>query len=291
VDRPQDLGAALRLVVVAGLRAIEPGAGRTILVVVAHADDVALFIGGTVALWAQADWHVVVVRVTDDRWDSIGLSEQATIATNTLQFHAAAAILGVAEIVELGYPTDTLADASEVALRERIVHAVRAKRPYSLVTFDQHAAGDDRQDHAIVARAADEAAWAAQSDKHNPEHAALGLQPHGVYERWYFGRRLTEVTDVVDVTGAIERKIDAALAQEAMMRNLVHRLILQGATGGHRVASLDRALEGDLRPLLEPMLRRAAARTGARHGLPTAEEFRVVRFSGLESLLDGQDTR
>ena len=81
---------------------IPSGEGRTILLVVAHADDPALFLGGTVALWADAGWRVVCVRATDDRWDSVGMTEVETIAANARQFRDAAAVLGIAEIVELG---------------------------------------------------------------------------------------------------------------------------------------------------------------------------------------------
>jgi LmbE family N-acetylglucosaminyl deacetylase len=57
------------------IHAIGPGGGRALLLVVAHADDPALFLGGTLALWSRAGWRVIVVRVTDDRRDSVGLDE------------------------------------------------------------------------------------------------------------------------------------------------------------------------------------------------------------------------
>jgi LmbE family N-acetylglucosaminyl deacetylase len=108
---------------------IEPGHGRTILLVVAHGDDPALFLGGTLIRWADAGWRVVCVRVTDDRWDSVGLDEDATIAANAQEFRAAAGVLGIAEIVELGWVTDVLGDASEVALREKVIRQIRRCRP------------------------------------------------------------------------------------------------------------------------------------------------------------------
>jgi LmbE family N-acetylglucosaminyl deacetylase len=149
-------------------RHIPPGDGRVVLLVVAHADDVALFLGGTVATWAEAGWRVVVVRVTDDRWDSVGSTPEATIAANTAEFRRAAAILGVAEIVEFGYPTDVLGDVSEVALRERIIREVRRHRPYALVSFDPYSMfGEDNQDHVKVAAASDEAFWTSQFDLHH----------------------------------------------------------------------------------------------------------------------------
>jgi LmbE family N-acetylglucosaminyl deacetylase len=267
---------------------IEDGKGRTVLLVVAHADDPALFLGGTVLRWTDAGWRVVCVRVTDDRWDSVGLTEAETIAANAAQFRSAAAALGIAEIIELNYPTDTLGDASEVTLREQIIRQVRTHRPYALVTFDPYARpGEDNQDHIKVAQAVDEAFWTSQFPLHHPEHLAAGLQVHGCYERWYFGRSVVEVTDVVDISGVLDRKIAAALHQQTMLRNFANQLRLQAGTGGWQVAMFDEiAAGGDLAPLMDMLLRGGARQVGKAHGLEAAEEFRVVRFGGLEGLLE-----
>lgn len=272
---------------------LEPGAGRTVLVVVAHADDVALFIGGTVAAWSDAGYRVVVVRVTDDRWDSVGLSEDETITANASEFRKACDILGVAEVVELGEPTDVLADVSEVRLREMIIRQIRVHRPYALVTFDPYAMyGEDNQDHHKVAAATDEGFWTAQFDKHHPEHLAEGLQPHGCFERWYFGRSVQRVTDVIDIAATIDRKVAAACAHATMMRNFMQQLQMQARSGGWRIDAVDRALTtDDVEPLLAQLVRVASAQVGERHGLDVAEEFRVVRFGGLQPLLDSLGER
>lgn len=265
---------------------IEPGLGRSIFIVVAHADDPALFLGGTIAQWSRTGWRVVVMRVTDDRWDSLGLDEATTIARNKQEFDAAAQALGIAELIELGWATDVLGDRSEVELRERVIWAVRRHRPYALVTFDPYSMyGEDNQDHVLVAKATDEAFWTAQFDKHHPEHLAAGLRPHGVVERWYFGRRVMEVTDVVDISATLDVKIEAALCHRAMLTNMANQLRLQAETAGLRVPLAERALAGDLRPLFEDLIRRSARATGARHGLGAAEEFRVVRLGGLSDWL------
>jgi N-acetylglucosamine malate deacetylase 1 len=269
------------------LCAIAPGRGRVVLLVVAHADDAALFVGGTVAAWSDAGWRVVLVRVTDDRWDSVGLDEASTIEANARELREAASILGIAEIAELGYPTDVLGDVSEVELRERIIRLVRAHRPYALVTFDPYGMfGEDNQDHLKVAAAVDESFWTSQFDLHHPEHRDDGLEPHGAFERWYFARRVVEVTDVVDVTATVERKVAAALAHRTMLRNFVNQLRLQARTGGWELPALDDAgRTGDV-SVLGPFVREGTRQTGARHGVEFAEEFRVVRFGGLERLLD-----
>jgi LmbE family N-acetylglucosaminyl deacetylase len=281
--------------VVATVRTIEPGDGRVVLLVVAHADDVALFVGGTVAAWAQAGWRVVVIRVTDDRWDSVGSDEAATTAANRAEFEAAAAILGVHEIVELDDPTDTLGDASTVALRERIIHAVRTYRPYALVSFDPYAMyGEDNLDHVTVARAVDESFWTSQFDLHHPEHfeqvshhTGEHLAPHGCFERWYFGRRVVEVTDVVDITSTLDRKVAAGCCHRTMMRNFFNQLRLQADTGGWRLPPIEEALaSGDVSEVLAPLLRAGSERLGATYGVGAAEEFRVVTFGGMHGLLD-----
>ena len=266
---------------------------RTVLVVVAHADDVALFIGGTVAAWSDAGYRVVVVRVTDDRWDSVGLSEDETITANASEFRKACDILGVAQVVELGEPTDVLADVSEVRLREMFIRQIRVHRPYALVTFDPYAMyGEDNQDHHKVAAATDEAFWTAQFDKHHPEHLAEGLQPHGCFERWYFGRSVQRVTNVIDIAATLNRKIAAACAHATMMRNFLQQLQMQARTGGWRIDAVDQALAtDDVEPLLAQLVRGASAQVGERHGLDAAEEFRVVRFGGLQPLLDALGTR
>ena len=285
---------------VASVRTIEPGEGRVVLLVVAHADDVALFIGGTVAAWADAGWRIVVVRATDDRWDSVGSDEASTQESNRSEFEDAAAILGVHEIVELGYPTDTLGDVSTVELRERIIHAVRTYRPYALVSFDPYAMyGEDNLDHIVVARAVDESFWTSQFDLHHPEHfdevsthTGAPLAPHGCFERWYFGRRVIDVTDVVDITATLDRRIAAGCCHRTMMLNFFNQLRLQADTGGWRLPRVDDALAaGDVAEVLALLLRAGSEGLGAKYGVGAAEEFRVVTFGGMQGLLDALGER
>ncbi|HEY6597809.1 MAG TPA: PIG-L family deacetylase [Pseudomonadales bacterium] len=264
-----------------------PGAGQTVLVIVAHADDAALFCGGTLRAMADRGAHIVLLRVTDDRYDSVGLSVDETIAANTRELHRATEVLGITDIVELGWETDRLADTSEVALRERFIYHVRRLRPYAVVSFDPYGAfHEDNQDHIRVAHAVDETFWTAQFDKHHAEHFSEGLAPHGVYERWYFARRLVEVTTPVDISSTLAAKIEAALCHDTMLRHYVHQLRLQAQTNDRRYDVLEHARLGDLRAFVTRLLTAGARATGKRHGFAAAEEFRVVRFGGLERFFD-----
>jgi hypothetical protein len=152
--------------------------------------------------------------------------------------------------------------------------------------------GEDNQDHHKVAAATDEGFWTAQFDKHHPEHIVEGLRPHGCFERWYFGRSVQRVTDVVDIAATLDRKVAASCAHATMMRNFMQQLQMQAHTGGWRIDAVDLALAtDDVGPLLAQLVRAGAAQVGIRHGLDAAEEFRVVRFGGLQPLLDKIGTR
>ena len=147
-------------------------------------------------------------------------------------------------------------------------------------------------DHKVVANATDEAFWTSQFDKHHPEHLAEGLSLHGCFERWYFGRPVGEVTDVIDITATLDAKIDAACRHVTMLTNYANQLKLQAATGGWNLALADAVLTtGDVRPLIEPLLRAGAAHVGEGHNIAAAEEFRVVSYGGMEGLLHGVGQR
>lgn len=254
---------------------IPQGRGRSLLLVVAHADDPAFFAGGTLILWAEAGWRIVCLRVTDDRWDSIGLDETETIRRNAMEFREAAAMLGIDQVYDLGWQTDVLGDASRVRLRERIIHAIRRFKPYGLMTFDPSSMFfEDNLDHKVLAEAVDEAFWTAKFDKHHPEHFAEGLAPHACVERWYFGRTVVSVTHVFDVSSVLERQLQAILCHRTMLANMVHQMELEAKTLETRSPLVEGAAGGDLRPLFETLLVEAAARRGAPFGLPAAETLR-----------------
>lgn len=250
-------------------------AGRPVLVVVAHGDDPALFVGGTIRLLADAGCNVQILRFTDDATDSHGLDAEQTIARNRSEFDRAASILGATGTTSLNFPSDTLGDVARSTLREAVIRAIRTHRPYAVLTFDSYSVlYEDNQDHIKIAQEVDEAFWTSMFDKHHPEHAHEGLTPHGVVERWYFGRRLLEPTDHIDVSAVLEAKVAAAQAHVTMMDNLVHQLALMGRTAGIAEATLDSRLS-DRDALVEAMVRRREV-----------EELRIVRFAGFGELLD-----
>lgn len=250
------------------------GDGRRLLLVVAHADDGAIFAGGVLALWAQAGWNIHALRVTDDRWDSVGLDEAETIRRNTAEFREASRVLGIAETEDLLWQTDVLGNADRVALRERIIRAIRTVRPYALMSFDPNSLFyEDNLDHKVLAEAVDEAYWTAMFDKHHPEHLAEGLAPHGCVERWYFGRTLAAVTHVADTSSVIATQLRAVQCHATPIANMAYQFALQARTAGWAEDRIKAALT-DPGAAIAARIRASAERKGTPFGLAAAEYLR-----------------
>ena len=260
---------------------------HTLMVISPHGDDAAAFCGGTVAKQAAMGWKVVMVVVTDDRKDSVGLTLDETLRLNHEETQAGAKHLGVSELVFLGFETDTLGDVPIGKLRERFVYLFRKHRPFAVMGFDPYDRYENNLDHVRIAQATDEAYWVSCFDLHYPEHFQDGLKPFSVCERWYFGRNLIEPNQIEDVTDHIQRRVEALLCHKTAMRNLLNQYKLQLETWGRRVPLIEFSMNTDMRPLLERFIKESAQAEAQKHKLPDgsmAESYRLVRFGALEGL-------
>ena len=120
------------------------------MVISPHGDDAAAFCGGAVAKHAALGWKVVMVVVTDDRKDSVGLTMDEALRHNHEETKAGAERLGVSDLVFLGFETDTLGDVSIGTLRERIVYLFRKYRPYAVMGFDPYDRYENNLDHVRI---------------------------------------------------------------------------------------------------------------------------------------------
>ena len=163
----------------------------TAMVISPHADDATAFCGGTLAKLAHQGWTVILVRVTDDCKDSLGLSIDETIQKNADELRDAAKILGIREVVELGFETDMLADIPLGKLRERIVYLFRKYCPFAVFSFDPSGLYENNQDHVLVAQAVDGAKPPDQID---------GVDAHDVT----FGEEVLQGVQGDSVVGIVE---------------------------------------------------------------------------------------
>lgn len=221
-----------------------------VLVVFSHPDDAEFAAAPTVAALARSGARVDYVVTTDGGkgTDDAAILPDDLAATRIREQRAAADVLGVSEIVHLGYADGYLTPSLD--LRRDITRQIRRFRPDLVIA--QHpvrrldaAPGMNHPDHIATGEATLAAVYPAARDRHNfPELIGEGLEPWKVRQ--------------VLVSGAAEPNlwIDVANTFEIGM-----------------AALRCHASQVDDWAAVEERMRERAATAGADVGLPLAQAF------------------
>lgn len=107
-----------------------------VMVIVAHPDDIEFGCAGTMARWIQAGATVCYVLVTsgDVGIADLSLSREEAMAIREKEQDAAAAVIGVQEIVYLRHPDGMV--VNDLALRKQLVREIRRFQPEVVVGMD-----------------------------------------------------------------------------------------------------------------------------------------------------------
>lgn len=184
-----------------------------VLLIVAHPDDPEFGAGGTIARWVQGGAHVTFVIVTDGSKGTADkeMTKEKLVAMREAEQRAAAAVLGVQEVVFLGQPDGEIQNTP--ALREMIVRQIRTHRPDVLITHDPTTRIFNNMmlnhtDHRVVGDTVLDAVFPLARDRMNfPEHEAAGLEPHKVLDIFL---QFTENPNYwVDISATMDLKIKA----------------------------------------------------------------------------------
>jgi len=187
-----------------------------VLVVTPHPDDAESGAGGTIARWTQQGRKVVLVVCTNgDKGTSDRTVKPADLAAlrrdEQLQ---AAAVLGITEVVFLGFPDQGLEDCSE--FREHLVRQIRRHRPETVVTIDPYRRYIRHRDHAICGRVTLDAIFPYSRDHlAYPEHLDEGLEPHKVREIYLWSSE--EPDAFLDISMTFTTKMDALYCHASQM--------------------------------------------------------------------------
>jgi len=190
----------------------DPEGVERILVVCAHPDDVDFGVAGSVAAWVKAGIEVGYCIVTDgDAGGSDRSVSRADMAvTRREEQRAAAAEVGVSDVVFLGYPDGRLTPSIE--LRRDISKQIRLMRPDRLVCQSPERLwerlGASHPDHLAAGEASVCAVYPdARNPFAHPELLAEDLEPHTVPEMWLMAA--PNPNRAVDITDTFDRKIAA----------------------------------------------------------------------------------
>ncbi len=190
----------------------DPAVPASVLVVMAHPDDAEFSAGGTIARWASQGARVTYCICTNgDKGTSDPDMDPAEVArVREREQRAAAAVLGVHDIVFLGHPDGTLQATLE--LRRDVVRVIREVRPEAVICPDptrRYGPGFiNHPDHRAVGEVALDAIYPSARDPLVfPELRASGLEPHKVLQTYI--ANASEPNCVVDIAPVLETKIRA----------------------------------------------------------------------------------
>ncbi len=183
----------------------------TVLVVVAHPDDIDFGIAGTAAALSAAGSRVVYRIATSGEAGGPDDMDRAELkATREAEQRTAGEHVGVTDIEFLGLPDGHL--ESNVALRKEITKTIRSVKPDVLITQNPERRWDrifaSHPDHLAVGEAAVSAAYPDSRNPHFcPELLDEGYEPHTVPELWIGS--LDPVDVFINITDVFDAKVKA----------------------------------------------------------------------------------
>ncbi|ETW96091.1 MAG: hypothetical protein ETSY1_28015 [Candidatus Entotheonella factor] len=188
-----------------------------VLVVTPHPDDAEGGAGGSIVRWARQGRKVILVVCTqgDKGTSDRSLKPADLVKIREEEQRRAAEVLGVSELIFLGFPDQGLEDCS--AFREKIVREIRRHHPGTVVTIDPYRRYIRHRDHAMCGRVTMDAIFPYARDHLSyPEHLEAGLEPHKVGELYLWGSE--EPDAFLDISDTFTAKMDALYCHASQMK-------------------------------------------------------------------------
>jgi LmbE family N-acetylglucosaminyl deacetylase len=194
------------------------------MLVIPHPDDGESGCAGTIAKWVKEGCKVLyVVSTNGDKGSSDPeMTSERLAAIREEEQRKAAAVLGIDDIVFLGYGDGELEDTKEY--RGQIVHEIRRFQPDVILAMDPYRLQfHSHRDHRISGQVALDACYPfARDGLHYPEHLSEGLETYKVGDVLLWG---TENPDIaVDIAGTIDVKLNALAAHESQLSSDMERI-------------------------------------------------------------------
>lgn len=190
-----------------------------ILVITPHPDDAEFGAAGSVAGFVHEGKSVVYVVCSngDKGTDDINVKPEELAKIREQEQLAAAAILGVREVVFLRYPDQGLEDTPE--FRKEIVRQIRIFKPDLIITADPYRRYFWHRDHRIVGRVVLDAIFPYARDVWAyPDLIEEGLMPHRVNEVWCWASEDKDINLRRDITKTYDLKVEALKCHKSQVK-------------------------------------------------------------------------
>src|SRR5215831_9680439 len=194
-----------------------PHKGKVLAAIQPHSDDISEFAAGTVAKLIQEGYTGYMIHATnDDMGDDIG--DPGTVGENVLRNERENAevtrVLGLERSFDLNYNNHRMGDVSWNEMICRLIFLIRLLKLDTVFCYDPWGHDEENPDHWVLSRSVEAACWMAGRVHDYPEQFAAGLKPHAVNEKYYYARR-PEINRVVDISGLVDKKVEANIANRA----------------------------------------------------------------------------
>ena len=256
-----------------------PHAGKVFAAIHAHLDDIPFYCAGTCAKLIAEGYTGYIIRTTNDERCGPGSFLQ-NIKSNEEEHVKMAKALGCTDVFDFYYRNHDMDAMSSIELRFRFIFLFRMLKVDTVITFNPWGHGEENPDHWVTGRVAEEACWMSSMGNDYPEHmlADVGLEPHGVRERYYFvGRPGQPYNRVVDITSHIEKKIQSIAECKAQGGgNNGSLLRARLAKEGKKLPALGNDDETADREYVRLFLIDEFKRLGEEHGVGYAECFYYI---------------
>jgi len=187
-----------------------------LMVIGPHPDDSEFGVAGTVARLVKEGKKVVYVICTNGNKGSSDrkMTPEKLVKIREKEQRAAAAVLGVTEVVFLGFPDQWLEDNHE--FRKALVRVIRQYKPHVVATADPYRRYMQHRDHRITGQVAADAVYPyARDHMAYPDLLEEGYEPHKVREMWFWGTDDPNIR--LDITDTFETKLKALSCHKSQL--------------------------------------------------------------------------
>ncbi len=190
-----------------------------IMIISPHADDAEFGAAGSVALWTQSGKKVIYVICTngDKGTTDRSVDPQQLIEQRKQEQKNAADLLGVTDVIFLGFPDQGLEDNDD--FRKKIVRVIREFRPHTVVTTDPYRKYLWHRDHRITGQVVLDAVYPYARDHLSyPDLIEEGLEPHKVREVLFWAAE--DINYRINISDTFEQKISALYCHESQINEM-----------------------------------------------------------------------
>lgn len=189
------------------------------MVITAHPDDAEFGAAGTVARWIREGKSAVYVVCTngDKGTSDRSITPEALMGMREKEQRDACKVLGVEDVVFLGYKDQTLEDTPD--FRKHLVEVIRTYRPNTVITLDPYRRYLWHRDHRIVGQVVMDAVFPfARDHMAYPDLLEQGLEPHKVRQILFFGTE--EINHYSDIEETFDQKLAALQCHKSQVSEL-----------------------------------------------------------------------